>query len=171
MSLDPAPELARSCAERFWSKVDRSGECWTWSATVNSEGYGHFWVPAPVKSQQMVHAHRVAFIIATGEPVPGGLPLDHSCHTRDAQCTGGRSCLHRRCVRPEHLEPVEWVENTMRGLSGAAENARKTHCIRGHLFDMVRLEPNGRERRDCSACRAQARLDRRSRAVALAIGT
>lgn len=28
--------------ERFWSKVDRSGECWTWKAYRNARGYGYF---------------------------------------------------------------------------------------------------------------------------------
>lgn len=29
--------------ERFWSKVDSSGECWLWTAVLNSAGYGRYW--------------------------------------------------------------------------------------------------------------------------------
>lgn len=35
--LDPqTPE------QRFWEKVDKSGDCWTWTAATNQYGYGVF---------------------------------------------------------------------------------------------------------------------------------
>ncbi|MGN6754951.1 MAG: hypothetical protein ACTHMJ_01035, partial [Thermomicrobiales bacterium] len=30
----------RAIAERFWEKVDRSGECWLWTGTLDGHGYG-----------------------------------------------------------------------------------------------------------------------------------
>jgi hypothetical protein len=29
-------------AARFWRKVDRSGDCWLWTAGVDRRGYGRF---------------------------------------------------------------------------------------------------------------------------------
>ncbi len=101
---------------RFWSKVDKAGDCWLWTAGLDKRGYGRFsaqqdgvWVPRL--------AHVVAWELTNG-PVTAdpsaGHTLDHVCHTRDDSCPGGPACLHRRCVNPEHLEPVTRRENTQR---------------------------------------------------------
>lgn len=28
------------CSDRFWSKVDKSGDCWKWIAAKDDGGYG-----------------------------------------------------------------------------------------------------------------------------------
>jgi hypothetical protein len=43
--------------ERFWSKVDKSGECWLWTAALTSEGYGVFGIYPGVAKR----AHRLAY--------------------------------------------------------------------------------------------------------------
>lgn len=43
-------------------------------------------------------------------------------------------CRNRGCVNPLHLQAVPMRENTLRGFGPSAENARKTHCKRGHEF-------------------------------------
>lgn len=30
--------------ERFWAKVDKSGECWLWTSAISPGGYGAFWL-------------------------------------------------------------------------------------------------------------------------------
>lgn len=62
-------------------------------------------------------------------------------------------CRNRRCINPEHLEPVSLVENVMRGNSTHAINARITHCVRGHELAGANLyiHPK-RGRRHCKAC-------------------
>src|SRR5450756_1818007 len=35
-------QKSRSALERFWPKVDKSGDCWLWMATKLPRGYGKF---------------------------------------------------------------------------------------------------------------------------------
>lgn len=69
--------------QRFWAKVDRSGDCWLWTG-CGSGGYGQFRYKGP-----MVYAHRVAWEQANG-PIPDGLDVLHRCDTP-------------RCVNVGHL--------------------------------------------------------------------
>ena len=72
------------CLDRFWSKVDRSGDCWLWKASRTADGYGVIrWAG---KSRK---AHRVAWVIAAGE-IPAGKLVLHRCDVPG-------------CVRPSHL--------------------------------------------------------------------
>ena len=87
--------------ERFWEKVDRSGECWTYTGSLNEKGYGIFWSNS---EQRTMRAHRFAFEDQVG-PIPEGMQLDHLCR-------------NPACCRPSHLEPVTSGENTRRGNAG-----------------------------------------------------
>ena len=123
--------------ERFWSKVELSAGCWEWLAGKNQYGYGRFsyggkdWL-----------AHRYAYTILVG-PIPDGLQLDHLCRNRG-------------CVRPHHLEAVEPVMNSRRGMV-----ATKTKCVRGHPFTAENTRTS-RGYRECVACK-QIRNDARPR--------
>src|SRR5438132_7769766 len=127
-------------AERFWDKVDRRGpdECWLWLASDNGAGYGQI---ARGSGTGMALAHRVSYEFLVG-PIPEGMTLDHLCRTP-------------RCVNPAHLDPVPLRENILRGVSPAAQAARKTHCKHGHPFDSKNtyIDPDGIRR-----CRECARL-------------
>jgi hypothetical protein len=143
-------------AERFWLKVDKDGPapehrpelgpCWLWTAGKDHHGYGVFWAHGRSTS-----AHRAAYELLIG-PVPDGLDLDHVCHN-DSGCAGAATCLHRRCVNPDHLEAVTTRENILRGVSPSALSARKTHCLRGHEFtpENTYVKPSGI--RECRTCR------------------
>jgi len=48
--------------QRFWDKADRTGECWNWTATASTKGYG---VLTIAKRQE--YAHRVAYRLHHGE--------------------------------------------------------------------------------------------------------
>jgi len=93
---------ARPLADRFWSKVDRSGgpgSCWLWTASL-VKGYGQMYVATPDGRFGVRSAHRLAYELTHG-PAAEGLELDHLCRVR-------------RCVNPAHLEPVLHRENMER---------------------------------------------------------
>jgi hypothetical protein len=140
-------------ATRFWAKVDRSGECWLWTAYTDPLGYGRFAVRPDGKRRTLL-AHRFAYEQVVG-PIPRGLTIDHLCRNPS-------------CVNPKHLEPVPIAENLRRGEGVCAQNSRKTHCKHGHEFTpentYVRAERNGRECREC--LRKASREWHRRRAVA-----
>ena len=70
--------------------------CWLWTGRQNRNGYGRL----RLNGREPV-AHRAAWECVIG-PVPNGLLLDHLCRVR-------------LCCRPDHLEPVTPLVNTMRG--------------------------------------------------------
>ncbi|MBT2430556.1 HNH endonuclease [Streptomyces sp. ISL-112] len=141
---------------------DASG-CWMFGGAPNPvNGYCGIYVHGAGTRP----AHRVAYELLVG-PIPVNMEIDHLCHTWDRNCPGGMDCSHRRCVNPEHLEPVSRMENHRRSLSPAAINERKTHCDSGHEFTpsntiLRKLQtPAGlRERRACRECERQWRTKR-----------
>ena len=120
--------------ERFWQRTKKTPNCWEWTGTKNPDGYGMFGANALLHS-----AHRFAYELMVG-PIPCGLQIDHLCRNRSR-------------VNPAHMEVVSSKENTLRGESFAAVNARKTHCYKGHLLEggnvyVVRKPPG----RGCRVC-------------------
>jgi len=121
--------------KRFWSKVDKSKECWLWTGYKGSGGYGRFGA-----NKKVGYAHRIAYELVKG-PIPKGLELDHLCR-------------NPACVNPSHLEPVTHKENMERGT-----HATKTHCINGHKFTPrnTYTPPSKPGTRECRTCRAARR--------------
>lgn len=134
--------LAKVDQDGPWSLLRRApGRCWLWTGYINDTGYGVVWVSPGLA---MRNAHRVAYMLLVG-PIPDGLVLDHLCRVR-------------HCVNPAHLEPVVPRENKLRGISPAAINAAKTHCINGHEFTPENTYVWApRAMRQCRACKAERR--------------
>lgn len=131
---------------RFLEKVDKQeGGCWLWTAHGDVSGYGRF----KMNGRDRL-AHGVAYELFVG-PIPEGLQLDHKCHNA-SDCTAGARCEHRRCVNPDHLEPVTARENTRRGKTIAARYAARTHCGFGHPLSGENVRMQGGGARICRSC-------------------
>lgn len=141
---------------RFAKKVDWPGSldlCWIWTG-ARSNGYGRFNLGSHLPpAQQSVPAHRVAYEMLLG-PIPEGLYIDHLCRTPP-------------CVNPFHMEPVPHLENWARGMSQTAINRRKTHCLRGHLYDEANTRITVKGHLTERACRTCVRDGLRARRAAL----
>lgn len=136
--------------ERFLSKVHFNTEtgCWDWTAAKDSDGYGTFQYSHILSDHG--HAYKFSYSFFVGQ-MPKGLQHDHLCRNRG-------------CVNPFHLEPVTCRENLLRGQTSAAANARKTHCIAGHMFSPQNTwvsKQNGS--RHCKACLQRRDKERKAR--------
>lgn len=93
--------------------------CLLWRGYVNADT-GYSMIGGGSK-QETELGHRLVFSLAV-RPLDDAEHVDHSCHNEDLICAGGKTCLHRRCLEPEHLEAIDQEENNRR----AAEHARRT---------------------------------------------
>lgn len=115
--------------------------CVLWDGYLDKDGYATFTVEG--KTRRMA---RFVWELEYGPMSPDLVP-DHTCHSTDLTCPGGRECRHRACVNLDHLEPVTRKVNSQRSVVG-----RKERCDAGHL-----LVAEKRGRRGCPQCA----LDRR----------
>lgn len=69
----------RPFAERFWARVDKSGECWIWKGQFGANGYGQ--MGRGKRAEGNVYAHRAPWEINRG-PIPPGLLVLHKCDNR-----------------------------------------------------------------------------------------
>lgn len=149
----PTPKVLTP-EDRFWSHVDKSGDCWLWTLGCNPEGYADLKIDG-----KTWRGHRYAYELLVG-PIPERLHLDHICHDPDT-CKLSRTCPHRRCVNPAHLRPSTAKANVLRGNTLPAANVVKTHCPQGHPYDGANLYHSATtNRRHCRTC-ARDRARRR----------
>ena len=134
----PQPRAKKPLAVRMATHtVVMPNGCWLWTGAKTRNGYGHIKIDG-----KLVLAHRASYEMHFG-PIPNDSVIDHICRVRD-------------CTNPNHLEAVSFQENVLRGVSFAAENAKKTHCANGHEYteDNTIIRRGGG--RDCRICQREA---------------
>ena len=134
----------RTMAERFWSHVDTSGECWEWTAATRGNGYGQFYIGG---RRKMIDAHRYSAMLHFGMFDKRLLV----CHT----------CDNMTCVRPEHLFLGDHSANVQDMVAkGRAMWGGK--CKRGHDLSATGVSANKGTGRRCGVCLAEYREARRA---------
>lgn len=106
---DPAVRYVRGyrgpAKDRFWSQVDKSGDCWAWRGATDQHGYGHFFDGKHWK------AHRWSYAEHNGVSTLDG----DVCH----------HCDNPVCVRPSHLymalHAVNMADMVTKGRSAGRE--------------------------------------------------
>jgi len=130
--------------ERMLGKIafEPMSGCWLFLGSLDRDGYGQFQIGSRSDgSRKNTRAHSFMYKALVGA-IPEGKYLDHKCRVR---------C----CANPHHLEPVTMRENTLRGISPAAVNAKKTHCNRGHELTPENTYSRGQygfRTRQCKEC-------------------
>ncbi len=91
--------------------------CWEWQRRRNAKGYGFTKL-----EYKNVYAHRAAWELWNGKPIPSGLMVLHHCDNPP-------------CIRPDHLYVGTTTDN-MRDRMKRRNHAmyRVTHCPQGHEY-------------------------------------
>lgn len=134
--------VSPSAEDRFFAKVQSvEMQCWEWTGAL-SHGYGDFW-----DGKRVVRAHRWVWEFFNG-PIPEGLHVDHLC-------------VNRRCVNPDHLDPVPQQVNITRAIG--RDYCPYGHPREGRTYSGQLLADGTRQvERRCLVCHA-AREKERSR--------
>lgn len=102
-----ANQYTTSFPERFWNKVDKTENCWIWTASKDLSGYGTI-----TYDRKVWKAHRLSYFLEFGS-FDSSLRVLHSC---DTPC----------CVRPSHLFLGTQSENMIDMVSKGRHGAGKS---------------------------------------------
>jgi HNH endonuclease len=136
------PLISAEDTARFWEKVDRSGDCWVWTAGTAHFGYGQFHLDGKPEK-----AHRISWILTYG-PIPEGLLVCHHCDNPP-------------CVNPRHLFVGSHRDNALDKVAkGRDPRKSQTHCQRGHEFTPANTYIRANGTRMCCECNREKRRER-----------
>ena len=124
-----------SVADRFWRRVDTTGDCWLWQGSRAKEGYGKF----PFSHTQTATTHRVAWFLTFGY---WPKQINHRCNIK-------------LCVRPEHLYEGTPSENFW---DAVRAGAFRREGYNAKLTDAQVVEIRRRLATDCGPRRSKVPL-------------
>lgn len=146
----PAP-----LGQRLMKYVHITRDCWIWTGAKDKAGYGRI----SLGHANCKLAHRIAFIALAG-PIPDGLDLHHCCE-------------NPTCINPAHCKPVTrkfhaQLSNTRQDFVDrfAAQWNRersKTHCPKGHAYDLFNTYFSKNGERSCRKCHSEREILRQLR--------
>lgn len=122
---DLHPGDIEAWASRFRARYSEGPaiECWLWQGSASPNGYGIFHRTSRHRRPSLL-AHRVAWVLGTGQSLTENLTIDHLCRVK-------------LCVNPGHMEPVSLRENVRRRDEALGresiplEDARARRLVRG----------------------------------------
>ena len=133
----------RTYTQAFMSKVEKLPcGCWLWRGAINDSGYGTF-----SYRRRSYLAHRWAYRYIAGKRLS---PELH--HT----CTGLSRIMRRRCVNPDHVEPVESLKHPDKP---SVVNLTKESCPAGHPYSGKNLYVDRSGHRHCRLCRRVSAIE------------
>ena len=101
--------------QRFWEKVDKTGDCWIWTGGNNAQGYGHWH-----DGTRHVGVHRYSYELTNG-PIPKGFWVCHRCD-------------NPACLKPAHLFLGKPKDN-------ARDMVKKGRSLKGRRNPYSKLTP------------------------------
>ena len=110
-------------AQKFWSRVDKTGDCWVWTGEKNNKGYGR--VSVGRMNRRRFLAHRLS------------LELNGSTLAK-TDCVI-HSCDNPACVNPAHLSVGSQADNLADMRSKKRHNIGERNGLATTSIEQVRM--------------------------------
>ena len=117
--------VALPAMDRLMSQIQQENGCWIWVGSTDKDGYGR--IRAKIGSVEIVKAHVLSYVLHTGEIIPKGMVVMHSCD-------------NPRCVNPNHLSVGTYKENSLDMFAKGRANVRKGEDAPGALLSRQDVE-------------------------------
>lgn len=153
-------DLKEHVVRRFLAKRQQRSpsECWPWTGTTITNGYGWFHIGGTGAARRSTPAHRVAWLLAQGQ--------DAFLERCDDVC---HSCDNRICVNPAHLffgtRKANMADARVKGRTLTGERNTNAKLTQAQVVEIRRLLVNG------TTCRAIANMFHITDGMASMIGS